>query len=137
MGSGFKSQSRRLFFFCIFILLLGNAPVICKRGLHAQKIAETMTFLPFIALVKAFEDKRKSIATLFCPQSPNAPDIAQGRYCPKKSLPKNFPHIVCMIKKHCHAIPANVVGVGTNYWCINAHSCFRYFPKNGSPSPNF
>ena len=43
------------------------------------------------------------------------------------SLPKHF-HIVCMIKNHCHAIPANV-----NYWCINAHSCFHYFPEIGSP----
>ena len=73
---------------------------------------------------------------LFCPQSPNAPGIAQGRYCPRKSLPKHFPHVVCIIKNHCHAIPANVVGVGTIYWCINAHSCLRYFPKIGSPSLN-
>ena len=141
MGSGFKSQLRRLFFFFyIFILLHGNAPVICKRGPPCPEIAETITFfLPFTALLKAFEDKRKSIITLFCPQSPNAPDIAQGRYCPRKSLPKHFPHSVCMItcKNHCHAIPVNVVGVGTNNWCINAHPCFRYFPKIGSPSPNF
>ena len=137
MGSN-PSQEDCFFFFCIFILFHGNAPVICKRDPHAQKIAETMTSLPFTALLKGFEDNRKSIATLFfCPQSPNAPDIAQGRYCPRKSLPKHFPHIVCLIKNHCHAIPAKVVEVGTSYWCINAHSCFRYFPKIGSPSPNF
>ena len=35
-----------------------------------------------------------------------------------------------MIKNHCHSIPANVVGVGTNYRCINAHSCFRYSRKS-------
>ena len=72
---------------------------------------------------------KKHCDALFCPQSPNAHDIAQGRYCPGKSLPKHFHHIVYMIKNHCHAIPADVVGVGTNYRCINAHSCFRYFPK--------
>ena len=116
MGSNPNQED---FFFSssvLFILLHGNAPVICKCGLHAQKIAETMPFfLPFTALLKTFEDKRKSIATLFfffCPQSPNAPDIAQGRYCPGKSLPKHFPHIVYMIKNHCHAIPDNVVGWG-------------------------
>ena len=71
----------------------------------------------------------KALPRFFCLQSPNA-SIAQGRYCPRKSLPKHFRHIVCMIKNHCHAISANVVGVGTNYWCINAHSSFRYFPKS-------
>ena len=64
MGSNSSQEDFFFLSFYIFILLHGNALVICKRGLHAQKLAETMTFfLSFTALLKAFEDKRKSIAT--------------------------------------------------------------------------
>ena len=34
-----------------------------------------------------------------------------------------------LLQNHCHAIPANVIGVGTNYWCVNEHLCFRYSPE--------
>ena len=69
----------------------GNAPVISKRGLHAQKLAETMTFFTIHSPNKAFEDKRKSIAQLFFVPSLQMhlilpkEDIAQGSHCLSRS----------------------------------------------------
>ena len=136
MGSGLKSQSRRLFFFFwIFILLHGNAPVICKRGLHAQKIAETI--LHSQPYLKPLRTSEKALPRFFVPSLRMhlilpKDDIAQGgSHCPSIS-----PILYVWLKTNVMPSPPTYLGGDK----LLVHECafvFPLFPENWKLIPLF